>query len=145
MSRGVRKCRAIPGGSLMALRSRRLRSSEDREHVLLAEQRAAAGCAVTAEPAGRQPSINGPDIDAAESSDLAFCQKLLVVGVFMRHDFSPLRTARASALRSRATPCCPEFSNHTVMHRCGSRSLVFHRAGHGGWIAPSVAVTAEGT
>ena len=53
---------------------------------------------VTTEPATHQPSINGPYIDAAESSDLAFRQKLLVIGVFMQHDLSPSHRAPLQAI-----------------------------------------------
>jgi hypothetical protein len=41
------------------------RAIDGREHVALAEQHAAARHAVTENLPGDQPSINGPDIDAA--------------------------------------------------------------------------------
>jgi hypothetical protein len=56
--------------------------SDDREHIPLPEQHAAAGRALTADLAGHQPSINRPYIDAAQLSDLASRQKFLVTDVF---------------------------------------------------------------
>jgi hypothetical protein len=52
---------------------------------VLAKQHAAAGRALTADLASRQPSIDRPYIDAAQPSHLAFRQKLLLAGVFGRH------------------------------------------------------------
>jgi hypothetical protein len=73
-------------GSAIAPARGRLCSSDEREHVLLPEQHAAAGCALAADLAGHQPSIYCPYLDAADVSDLPFRQKPLVVGVFRRHD-----------------------------------------------------------
>jgi hypothetical protein len=62
-----------------------LRWIHGREHVVLAEQYAAAGRALTAELARCQPSIDCPHIHAAQPGNLTFRQELLVGG----HDRSP--------------------------------------------------------
>jgi hypothetical protein len=46
---------------------------------------------VAAHLAGFQPPIDGPYVDSAQQRDLAFCQKLSVVGVFERHHRSSSR------------------------------------------------------
>src|SRR5258706_2515316 len=82
MSRNVVRA----AGSALALTKQCVRSSDDREHVLRPEQHAAARRALTTDLAGRPPSIDCSYIDTAQLSDLSFRQKLLVVGVFRRHD-----------------------------------------------------------
>jgi hypothetical protein len=63
-----------------ALLTRRcLPLSDEGEDVALAEQDPTAGRALTGDLPGREPSINRAHMHAAQVSDLAFRQKLLVI------------------------------------------------------------------
>jgi hypothetical protein len=77
-----------------------------REHIVFAKQHAAAGRAMAADLASRQPSIDGPHIDAAQPSNLTFGQKLLVAGVFRRH--FPSLSLRVIFLRCAAVKRTPD-------------------------------------
>jgi hypothetical protein len=87
-------------GSALSPRKRSCRGSDDHEHVTLPEQHAPARGAVTADLAGREPSINGSNIDAAQPSDFHFRQKPIVIGVFGCHDRLLSRHTPASTASS---------------------------------------------
>jgi|SRR6266850_1958582 len=71
--------------SAIAATRRSLRSIDGGEHLVLPEQRATAGRAVTVNLAGRQPSIDCAYIHAAQLSDLTLRQQLLVLSVVRQH------------------------------------------------------------
>jgi hypothetical protein len=103
MSKDVRQCPQRRAGSVIAPEWRRLRSTDYREHIALAEQRAAAGRALTSNLAGHQPSIDCAHINTAQPGDLPFRQQLLVGRVLRRHEtfsFRALRRVYAHAGRS---------------------------------------------
>src|SRR5258705_12676455 len=88
--------------SAVALPFSLLRANDRRAHVVLPEQHAATGCALTSDPAGAQPSIHGADRDAAQQSHFSLREELLVVGVFRRHGFRLIGGLRARGPQSPA-------------------------------------------
>jgi hypothetical protein len=145
--------------------------SDDLQHIVPAEQHAAAGRAVAVDLAGGQPSIDCPYIDAAQPGDLPFRQQFLLAGVFRRHDPSlpaprliflrragAKRTPRAVSGTSRPVHLFRELdgrglnlhwreSNVCRTASAATSRLMFqmkHAAGHGIWQLTRVRRTVNG-
>jgi hypothetical protein len=58
------------------------------EHIFSAEQCTPTRRALIRDPAGREPAINGSDLDATKLRDFSLRQELLITEFFGRHDLS---------------------------------------------------------